>query len=325
MKNKPAVIAVVGPTATGKTRLGIELAKYYNGEIISCDSMQIYRGLPIGTAQPSADELAAVPHHLIAFADPREAFSVSDYVALASGKIDELWGRGKMPVLVGGTGLYARSLLRGFCFEDGCRDEALRKQLTEEAGKIGQQAIYDKLKMLDPKAAAEIHPNNLPRIIRAVEYCILEGKPFSAKAEESKALESPYRYHMLCLTYKDRQKLYDRIDTRVDRMLQAGLLQEAESFYNCCRQAGRPLTASQAIGYKELFPYLDDIVSLEEAVDCLKRESRRYAKRQITWFKKEENISFLYLDEIENNRDLLNKSIEILTGNGIDAKEENTK
>lgn len=317
MREKIPVIAVVGPTATGKTALGIGLARRFGGEIVSCDSMQIYRGLPIGTAQPDQEELAQAPHHLVGFLDVGEPFSVSDYVNLAGRTIWEIAGRGKLPILVGGTGLYARSLLRGFSFEESARDEGLREALFREAEEQGPEALYRRLQEQDPVAAGEIHPHNVKRVIRALEYIQLSGEPFSRQAARSKEAQSPYRYVMLVLGFRDRQKLYQRIDRRVDRMLELGLLREAEGFYRRCKEGGTPPTAAQAIGYKELFPYFAGEVPLEQAVEDIKRESRRYAKRQITWFAREENAVPLYLDEVDGPEDLLEAAVRILEEKGF--------
>lgn len=309
---KTPVAAVVGPTATGKTELGIRLCNRLGGEIVSCDSMQIYRGLPIGTAQPTPEELASAPHHLISFLDVEEPFSVSDYVDVAKKEIQSISNRGKLPVLVGGTGLYARSLLRGFSFEENGRDEALRARLVQEAEQFGTQALFERLERLDPQAAKEIHPNNVKRVIRALEYIQLCGEPFSCQAERSKSAQSPYQYVMICLGFRDRETLYRRIDLRVDRMMEQGLLEEARRFYERCCQAEQIPTAAQAIGYKELFPYFQGEVSLEDAVESIKRESRKYAKRQITWFKREEQVEFLYVDDFSNVDDLTEESIKLL-------------
>lgn len=317
MREKIPVIAVVGPTATGKTALGIGLARRFGGEIVSCDSMQIYRGLPIGTAQPDQEELAQAPHHLVGFLDVGEPFSVSDYVNLAGRIITEIAGRGKLPILVGGTGLYARSLLRGFSFEESARDDSLREALFREAEERGPEALYRRLQEQDPVAAGEIHPHNVKRVIRALEYIQLSGEPFSRQAARSKEAQSPYRYCMLVLGFRDRQKLYQRIDRRVDRMLELGLLKEAEGFYRRCKEGGTPPTAAQAIGYKELFPYFAGEVPLEQAVEDIKRESRRYAKRQITWFAREENAVPLYLDELDGPEDLLEAAVRILEEKGF--------
>lgn len=317
MEKKIPVVAVVGPTATGKTALGIGIAKRFDGEIISCDSMQIYRGLPIGTAQPTPEELSQVPHHLISFLDVREPFSVSDYVNLAGETIRSLYAERKLPVLVGGTGLYARSLLRGFTFEENCRNEELRRELMSRGEREGSEILYQELERLDPAAAREIHPNNIKRVIRALEYCKLAGEPFSAQAERSRCAESPYRPLMLCLSFRDREKLYHRIDSRVDKMLEAGLLEEAKSFYQLCESCGTPPTAAQAIGYKELFPYFEGKLSLEEAVENIKRESRRYAKRQITWFHREPDARFLYVDDQDSQEQLLRESIRMIEESGF--------
>lgn len=298
MAEKQTVIAVTGPTATGKTVLGIALAEKLNGEIVSCDSMQVYKGLAIGTAQPNERELSQVRHHLVGFLEWDRAFSVSDYVQLAGETIADIHSRGKLPILVGGTGLYARSLLRGFTFTDQCRDENLRTKLFEEAQKFGLEEMHHRLAQLDPVSAREIHPNNKKRVLRALEYCMLSGEPFSQQTVRSKQTEQPYRYVMFCPVFRDRQRLYDRIDERVDRMLEDGLLEEAMRFYRFCQSVEKPPTAAQSIGYKELFPYFEGTVSLDEAVDNIKRESRRYAKRQLTWFAREPEVHYLYMDEL---------------------------
>lgn len=313
MKRKLPVLAIVGPTATGKTSLGVSLALKYNGEIISCDSMQIYKGLPIGTAQPTAEEQAKIPHHLISFLEVTEPFSVSDYVRLAGETISELDSKGKLPVLVGGTGLYARSLLHGFPFEEKCRDDALRRELFLRAEQEGEAALHRELEQLDPVSAEAIHPHNLKRVIRALEYCKLRGEPFSAQAQRSKEVESPYRYLMICLSFHDRTLLYDRINQRVDDMMSSGLLREAESFYRLCNSLKTVPTAAQAIGYKELFPYFEGRVSLEEAVEAVKRESRRYAKRQITWFSRETGIQFLYIDDYKTHEERIAECVRLWT------------
>lgn len=309
---KIPVAAVVGPTATGKTKLGIQLCQRLGGEIVSCDSMQVYRGLPIGTAQPTQEELAAAPHHLIGFLEVDQPFSVSDYVEAAGQAIREISGRGRLPVLVGGTGLYARSLLRGFSFEENGRDEEVRQRLFQQAEEQGPEALYQCLCRLDPKAAEEIHPHNVKRVVRALEYIQLCGEPFSAQAQRSRAAQSPYQYVMLCLSFRNRETLYRRIDARVDSMLAQGLLEEAKQFFNRCQESQNIPTAAQAIGYKELFPYFQGEISLEDAVEAVKRESRRYAKRQITWFKREEQVEFLYVDDYPNSRALLEESLRLL-------------
>lgn len=296
MEEKLPVVAVAGPTATGKTALGLGLSQRFQGEIVSCDSMQVYKGLPIGTAQPTPAEQAQAPHHLVGFLEVEEPFSVSDYVRLAGKAIADIAGRGHLPLLVGGTGLYVRSLLGGFAFEEGARDEKLRARLLEEAQRDGPEETHKRLSALDPDAAREIHPRNVKRVLRALEYCLLTGEPFSRQAARSRQGESPYRALLICPVYRDRELLYGRINQRVDEMLEAGLLKEAEWFFRRCRQAGVPPTAAQAIGYKELFPYFRGEIPLPEAVERVKRESRRYAKRQLTWFAREPGARYLYLD-----------------------------
>lgn len=317
-QQKIPVAAVVGPTATGKTSLAIRLAQHYGGEIVSCDSMQIYQGLSIGTAKPTPEELGAVPHHLIGFQPINQPFSVSDYVALAEKEIRRITDRGKRPFLVGGTGLYARSLLQGISFEPACRDDALRAQLEREAETLGAPALYARLSELDSQAANLIHPNNVKRVIRALEYIQTTGECFSQQAERSQDTESHYSYLMLCLVFRDRQKLYARIDARVDAMLQAGLLEEAEGFWRETRQQdAQACTAAQAIGYKELFPYFEGKIALDAAVENIKRESRRYAKRQITWFKKERQIEFLCPDDYESSELLFREAVRRIDRSGI--------
>ena len=312
MEQKIPVVAVTGPTAAGKTAFGIGLSRRFGGEIVSCDSMQVYRKLPIGTAQPTQEELRQTPHHLISFLDWDVPFSVSDYVELAAKTIAEIHNRGNLPIVVGGTGLYARSLLKGFSFQENGRDEELRRELFRQVEAEGIDGLYRELQKLDPVSAEQIHPNNVKRVVRAVEYCRLAGEPFSEQARRSHTAESPYRSLMLCVSYRNREKLYARIDSRVDIMLEQGLLEEAEGFYRFCKENGTPATAAQAIGYKELFPFFEGQVSLEEAVENIKRESRRYAKRQITWFRREEDVTFLYQDDWEDPKALLQEGIEIV-------------
>jgi len=266
--------------------------------------MQVYKGLPIGTAQPTPEELQQVPHHLIGFLDADEPFSVSDYVELAGRVVKDIHAKGRLPILVGGTGLYVRSLLRGFSFEEKARDESLRARLFAQAESQGPGTLYTRLQALDPEGAAEIHPNNVKRVVRALEYCLLTGEPFSRQAARSRQAEPPYCSLHICPTFADRQLLYQRINQRVDGMLEQGLLQEAEVFYHHCEQAGTPPTAAQAIGYKELFPYFRGELPLEEAIARVKQESRRYAKRQLTWFAREPGVRYLYLDGLTGGQAL---------------------
>lgn len=299
---KTKILAVTGPTATGKTKIGVELAESFSGEIISCDSMQIYKGLPIGTAQPTASELNKIKHHLVNFVEVSENFSVSDYVKLAQKAASNIAGRGKIPILVGGTGLYLRSMLQGTSFEDNHTDEEIRKSLYELAVSKGKAALYEQLLETDPRAAEKIHQNNVKRVVRAIEYNMVTGKLFSA--QEIKPEDSEYDYLMLCLMYRDRDKLYAKIEHRVDAMLESGLLQEAREFHEFCAGCKVTPTAAQAIGYKEIFPYFNGAVSLETAVSNLKQATRRYAKRQITWFKRESFVKFIYLDDYSSQKEV---------------------
>lgn len=309
MDNKIKLFAVCGPTASGKTSLSISLAKAMNGEIVSCDSMQIYKGMEIGTAKPNEEEMQGIPHHLLDFCDPTEVFSVVDYTTRAEEAIADIIERGKTPFLVGGTGLYARSLLRAVPFTENSRNDDVRAALQDEFEKDGIDGIYARLKEVDPESAEQIHPNNTKRVIRAMEYYLTAGEPFSAQAKASKLVESKYDYKMLCLDFKDREALYERINRRVDIMLECGLLDEARSYYEQYGTSGK--TSVQAIGYKELFPYFDGACTLEDAIESIKRETRRFAKRQLTWFRREENTVWLYVDEYSCSEDLVAAALQI--------------
>ena len=248
MAEKKKIIAVIGPTATGKTALGLSLARRLSGEIVSCDSMQIYRGLEIGTAQPSPRELSEAKHHLIGFLSWNESFSVSDYVNTAKKVIEEIHARRHMPILVGGTGLYARALLRGFTFKEECKDSGLRLELMQQAQSLGPEEMHRRLEALDPQSAKDIHPNNVKRVVRALEYCIAANEPFSMQARRSQQAQPPYESLMICPVYENRQLLYDRIDARVDKMIEGGLVEEAGRFYEFCKGLKKLPTAAQSIG-----------------------------------------------------------------------------
>ena len=291
-EEKIPLIVVAGPTASGKSRLAAELALSRDGEIVSADSMQIYKGMPIGTAQPTAEEMRGVRHHLIGFAELSCPFSVADYVKLAKSCIEEIHARGKQPILAGGTGLYIRSLLHNTRFAEAAGDEALRRALFLRAGRDGPQSLVRELEAFDPESARRIHPNNLPRLVRAIELYHTTGVTMTEHLARSRLLPSPYRACLIGLGFRDRQALYDRINLRVERMLSDGLIEEARRVLASPDSA----TALQAIGYKELKPWFDGTVSLEEAVRNIKRETRRYAKRQLTWFRREENIHWIAVD-----------------------------
>ncbi len=292
MDKKIPLLCIVGPTASGKTGLSVELALRHNGEIISCDSMQIYKGMDIATAKVTSEEARGIPHHLVDFLPIGESFSVSDYVDMARRTVEEIRGRGKLPVLAGGTGLYYSSLVGNITFSDEITDETLRAELNARYEREGGERLLKELAEFDPETAAALHPNNGKRIIRAIEIYRNTGITMSEQRARSRVNPSPYNHLSICLVYRDRQKLYDRINRRVDKMLEDGLLDEARDFYN--HSFGK--TASAAIGIKEFKPYFDGLVSLEEAVEKLKRETRRYAKRQLTWFRRCANIRFIECD-----------------------------
>ncbi len=311
-REKIKVAVVAGPTASGKTALAVELAKRHNGEVVSADSMQIYDEMQIGTARPDEKEMQGVPHHMMGFLSPSESFSVADYVEQAARCIEDIHARGKLPIVAGGTGLYIRSLLRGIRFAQMPEDPSLRREL-EEASERDPIALWETLRQLDPQAAAAIHPNNRKRVIRAVEVCRLTGRPFSVQSQEAAEGESPYDWAMVCIGFHDRQKLYDRINLRVGLMLDQGLEEEARNFL----QNHPGGTAVQAIGYKELAPYFRSDITLEEAAEAIRRETRRYAKRQLTWFRREEAACWLYVDEPEGKESLLPRAEEYFCREGI--------
>ena len=303
-KNKPRVLAVVGPTASGKTGLGVELAKLYGGEVISADSMQIYKGMDIASAKPTVAEMQGIPHHLIDFLDRGVTFSAADYVKLANEKIKDVLSRGKLPVIVGGTGLYIDSLLENVKFSEGGSDEAYREKLRKYAEEKGNEALHQMLADADPEAAAAIHPNNLVRVIRALEVCHVTGRKFSELKAESRSIESPYDSLILGLNYEDRSVLYDRIDRRVDIMVENGLIDEARELWNESGMA----TAANAIGFKEFIPYFSGEASLEDCISKVKQETRHYAKRQLTWFRKNQRIQWIILAEFDKLYEILEKS-----------------
>ena len=287
---KHPVVAVVGPTATGKTALGVELAKHFSGEVISCDSMQIYKGLDIGTAKVTPEETCGIPHHGVDILTPDKAFSVADFTAMAGKLEEEISARKKLPILVGGTGLYVQSFLYGVRFTEEKVPAGLREQLAAELAAKGGAAMYEELKQADPEAAAAIHPNNQVRVLRALEHYRATGKKLSEQKAESLPPERPYRSLILGLDFPERAVLYRRIDLRVDKMLEAGLIKEAEHVWQN-RESFR--TAAQAIGYKEFFPYFEQTAPLEACMEKLKQASRNYAKRQLTWFRHMDDVVWL--------------------------------
>lgn len=298
---KTKIICVVGATASGKTDLAVKLAKAVDGEIISADSMQVYKNMPIATAVATKEEQDGVPHHLVEFLNTDETFSVADYVELAKSKIAEISSRGRVPIVAGGTGLFIDSLVKNISFSEVGSNAEIRTELAEKSN----EELYEKLLKLDPNAAEDIHPNNRKRVIRALELC-MSGTSKTEQNENSLLCDSPYDALYIGIGYKDRQKLYDRINKRVDLMLEAGLENEARQMLG-----KQGLTARQAIGHKELQPYIDGKITLAEATENLKRETRRYAKRQLTWFRRNENINWLYADEMSKD-ELVKKAVELV-------------
>lgn len=292
--NKIPLIAVVGPTASGKTAAGVMLSKLYGGEVVSADSMQIYKGMSIATAKPTADEMQGIPHHMIDFASPSVSFSVADYVEMANEVIADITSRGKLPIIVGGTGLYVGSLIDNVKFDSTCGISDKRDELYKFAEQNGAHALWERLAKVDPETAASVHENNIPRVVRALEVYETTGEKLSVHKVRSREEETPYNSCIIGLDFRDRSLLYDRIDRRVDDMLERGLLSEAEEFL----KHDDVSTANQAIGIKELRPYFSGEQTLESCTENLKMQTRRYAKRQLTWFRKRQDVNWVYLDDI---------------------------
>ena len=291
------IIAIVGPTAVGKTALALNLAKELDGEIISCDSMQIYKGMDIGTAKPTKEEMTQVKHHLIDIKEPNEEFSCADYAILAKEAIEDIVGRGKTPIFCGGTGLYLDSVIEIGSFSSGFKDENYRLELEKAALEKGNEYVHNMLKEVDIKSADEIHPNNLKRVIRAIEIYKCTGISKSEWDKKSKEQKPPYDVTVLFLCCEDREILKNRIDMRVDMMLSDGLLEEARSLYER-GMLKEEYTSYGAIGYKELIPYFDGTDTYENCVERLKISTRQYAKRQITWFSRKKNYHTVYVDKV---------------------------
>ena len=314
MPPKPnTLIAVVGPTASGKTALAIALAKELGGEIVSADSMQIYRGMDIATAKPTPEEMAEVPHHLIGFWPPEKPFSVAQYAILAREKIDDILRRGRVPVLCGGTGLYIKAIVDHIQYEEETGGDAvLRERLRRQAQDEGNLAVWRQLQAMDPQTAERIHPNNLGRVIRAIEVMQVSGRSIREQEERSRQAPCPYHVLQIGLRYRNRENLYERIGRRVDAMAEAGLLEEARAV----RQQGLTATAAQAIGYKELYDWMDGTLPLEEALENLKRSTRRYAKRQLTWFGADARIRWIEPDALQAGETVTEQAMKIIENDG---------
>ena len=302
-------VFIVGPTASGKTALGVALAKRMNGEIVSADSMQIYQGMRIATAKPTEEEKQGIPHHLMGFLPPEESYSVARFTEDAKKVIADINARGKRPILAGGTGLYIDSLLGNITFSEGQRDEAVCSALYAQCEREGIESLLETLREIDPVTYEKLKTERNPkRIVRAVEYYQTTGNPISSQVAASRLKGSPYDPIKLGLSFLDREKLYERINRRVDLMLDEGLLEEARQVLN----RDLSFTSVKAIGYKELIPYFENNTTLEECIEKLKRETRRYAKRQLTWFRRDKDINWLYPDAEPDFAALLDKAVHII-------------
>lgn len=301
VKNKPDVLVITGPTASGKTSLAVELALLLDGEVISADSMQIYKEMEIGTAKPDMSEMKGIPHHLIDFVQPGEDYSVARFLEDSKTAIEDILSRNKLPIVCGGSGLYISSLINNLAFFDVKRDDRLRAELSEIIKKEGISELIMELEKFDPESAerAKVHKNPA-KIIRAIEVYRTSGMTISMQEKLSRQTPSPYNFICLALSFKDRQLLYSRINSRVDKMLEEGLLAEAARVHSM-----KLSTASQAIGHKELIPYIKGDILLNEAVEKLKMGTRRYAKRQLTWFRRDLKFKWFYSDEFENSRQMI--------------------
>ena len=291
----PKILVIVGPTASGKTRMAVELAQRHNGEVISADSTQIYRTMDIGTAKPTKEEMGGIPHHMIDVADPEEDFSVARYVEMAARCVDDVLERGKLPIVAGGTGLYIDSLLSGRTFAPFSPDSALRGELERELAEKGGQAMLEALAQVDPEAAQRLHPNDHKRIVRALEVYRSTGKTITQHNRETQAIPPRYNALTIGLAFQDRQAMWRRIDQRVDEMVAAGLEDEVRRLLTS--GISPKCTAMQAIGYKEFTQALSGEMTWQEATDVVKLRSRQYAKRQLTWFGRNPNTRWVRWDD----------------------------
>ena len=311
----PEIVCVVGPTASGKTKMGVALAKRFGGEVVSVDSMQIYRGMTVGTAAPTTEEMEGVPHHMIAVADPAENWSVARFTQAADACIQDILRRGKLPVLVGGTGLYLDALVRGNSFAEGCAGTEVREALQKRMAQEGAAVLLEELRTIDPEAAAKLHLKDEKRILRALEVWQETGKTITAHNEETQAVPPRYKAAYIGLDFENRDDLRARIDRRVDVMVQNGLLQEVRDLLSSGIPAAA--TALQAIGYKQFLAVEAGSATVEEAVEEVKLRSRQYAKRQLTWLRRNEAIHWIRWGKVPDFQLALQKATEILTALGL--------
>jgi len=311
----PKIVVITGPTATGKTKLGILLCKKFGGEVVSADSMQVYKGMDIGTAKPSPDEMEGVPHHMLSVVSPHEQFSVSRYVEMAAECTDDILRRSKIPFLVGGTGLYIDSLISGRNFAGTTEDKDLRRTLSEKYDALGGEKMLEMLAKLDPERASRLHPNDKKRIVRAFEVIELTGRTLSEHDRETQLAPKRYDALKIVLTFKDREDLYRRIDLRVDMMMEAGLLDEVRSLLDS--GLSPESTAMQAIGYKELVAAIEGKCTISEAVETIKRESRRYAKRQLSWLRRDKSVRWIFWENEPDYEKAIQLSTALMEEYGI--------
>lgn len=304
---KDKLIILAGPTASGKTSVSIDLAKRIGGEIISADSMQVYRGMDVGTAKIKADEMQGVKHYLINVLDPTEDFNIVKFQNMVKYSIEEIKRNGHIPILVGGTGFYIQSVIYDIDFDTQDDNGDIRKALEEEYDKKGANFMYEKLKKIDSVSAENIHKNNKKRIIRAIEYFLINNALISAHNESQRKKDSPYDFRFFVLN-PPRDILYDRINQRVDKMVEEGLVEEVKSLKN----AGLSIEniSMQGIGYKEILEYLEGEITLDEAIDNIKQNTRHMAKRQVTWFKREKDVIYINPFEFENNEKIVDYMVE---------------
>lgn len=304
MNKQIDVVAIVGPTASGKTALSIKLAKKYNGEVINGDSMQVYKELNIGTAKITPAEMDGVVHHLIDIKEPTDSFSVAEYQTLVRAKIADIQARGKLPIIVGGTGLYVQSVLYDFRFTEDEVDEARRQAYYEELERVGPEAMHARLAQLDPKTAAELHPNNTRRVLRAIEMIEASGVQKSSEAHQQG--DTPLYDHLIIGMDWPRDVLYERINLRVDMMMDKGLEQEVRGLYD---RGIRDVQSIKAIGYKELYAYFDGLLTRDEAIEAIKQNSRRYAKRQLTYLRNKLDVQWIGQDFSEIEKYFINQEV----------------
>lgn len=301
-EGKIPLIAVVGPTASGKSALAVEICKHNGGEIVSADSMQVYRNIKISTAKPSKEEMQGIRHHLFDIVDLNEPFNVFEYCKLAKAALSDISKRDLLPVLVGGTGLYVDSLLKGISFSDADANPSIREEILKKANENGYEKLFEELRHIDPLAAEKLSVNDKNRIVRSLERFYAAGKTPTQLNEESIESSSVFKPIYIGLNFADRSLLYEKINLRVDDMVKMGILEEALFFYN----ADKSETSIQAIGLKEFFPYFKGEISLKESIEKLKQSTRRYAKRQLTWFRRNSEIKWFNVDEYENHSNLYN-------------------